>query len=449
MIQPNIKDQIITIWEKYITDNEKVLDTKGNDLDNIDEKRIEAIVKLKVIINGFLIDKIDIAEFKTEIDSFNKQNNYWGFTSIKGQMFFNLLLKTSETDEQNRKLTKLLKDCITEPKSLADALSKVEAMDKYTSSIFNKAPDKRKAPNPGSVCYFLSYFWQIQNHQSWPVMYSSIIVSFTDIGLWIDPKNHKEAYNTFYNLNEEIKQILSTHTGRSINNWEAEHSFWNFRTITAYPKTPKTKTLKVEEVKPDNKLTALAEATFNIYDFIPPISAKLIELGTVTESSSAAKGTKFEKAVCEVFRQLGFDVQYLGQGTGREPDLIAIYKVDNIAFIIDAKAYANGYMLSASDERAMREYILHYCPKLKNEGIKKVGFIIVSNSFKTGFDEFINDITWNTDIKRFSLLNSEALLHLLAYKIKDQLPLTAIIDAIVSLGSTISATDIIQKLDDI
>lgn len=68
MIQPNIKDQIITIWEKYITDNEKVLDTKGNDLDNIDEKRIEAIVKLKVIINGFLIDKIDIAEFKTEIE---------------------------------------------------------------------------------------------------------------------------------------------------------------------------------------------------------------------------------------------------------------------------------------------------------------------------------------------------------------------------------------------
>lgn len=451
MIQPNIKNQIITIWDKYISDNKKVLDTKGNDLDNIDEKRIEAIVKLKIILNDFFIAKIDIAEFKTEIDSFNKQNNFWGFTSIKGQMFFNLLLKTSESDEQNKKLTKILKDCVTEPKSLADALSKVEAMDKYTSSIFNKAPDKRKAPNPSSVCYFLSYFWQIQNHQAWPVMYSSIIVSFTDIGLWTDPKNHKEAYNTFYNLNEEIKQILSTHTGRSITNWEAEHSFWNFRTVkgSVPKKEPSIKQNKPVLITTAEPISALAKATFNIYDFIPPISAKLIELGTETESSSAAKGSKFEKAVCEVFRQLGFDVQYLGQGTGREPDLIAIYKVDNIAFIIDAKAYANGYMLSASDERAMREYILHYCPKLKNEGIKKIGFIIVSNTFKPGFDEFINDITWNTDIKRFSLLNSEALLHLLAYKIKDQLPLTAIIDAIVSLGSTISATDIIQKLDDI
>lgn len=451
MIQQNIKNQIITIWDKYITDNKKVLDTKGNDLDNIDEKRIIAIVTLKNIINDFLQDKIDIAEFKTNIDSFNKQNNFWGFTSIKGQMFFNLVLKTSETEEQNKKLTKLLKDCITEPKNLADALTKVESMDKYTSSIFNKAPDKRKTPNPSSVCYFLSYFWQIQNYTVWPVMYSSIIVSFTDIGLWADQKSQKETYNTFYNLNEEIKQILSVHTGKSITNWEAEHSFWNFRTVKgAVPKKENTtKTaIKVSDLATE-PISALAEATFNIYDFIPPISAKLIELGNESESSSATKGTKFEKAVCEVFRQLGFDVQYLGQGTGREPDLIAIYKVDNIAFIVDAKAYTNGYMLSASDERAMREYILHHCPRLKSEGIKKVGFIIVSNTFKPGFDEFINDITWNTDIKRFSLLNSDALLHLLAYKIKDQLPLTAIIDALVGLGNSISATDIIQKFDDI
>ena len=115
----------------------------------------------------FLTGKIDIAEFKTDIDSFNKMNNFWGFTSIKGQMFFNLLLKTSESEEQNKKLTKLLKECITEPKDLTDALSKVDAMEKYTAAIFSKAPDKRKAPNPCSVCYFLSYFWQIHNYQNY------------------------------------------------------------------------------------------------------------------------------------------------------------------------------------------------------------------------------------------------------------------------------------------
>lgn len=456
MIQENIKKQIIAIWDKYIADNKKVQDTKGNDIDNIDRKRIDAIETLKMIIDDFLTDAIDIAEFKTDIDSFNKRNNLWGFTSVKGQMFFNLLLKTCDGDEQIRKLSKLLKDCIIEPKNVADALNKIEIMEKYTSSIFNKALNKRKAPNPRSVCYFLSYFWQIQNYQQWPVMYSSMIVSLTDIGLWQDPVPHKEAYNTFYKLNEEIKQILSNHTGRDINNWEAEHAFWNYRTVTAYPKKEiKIKITEPLAVKGDAIITGnvtistLKVASFNINDYLLPIISNLIELGKESESSSASKGREFEIAVCEVFRQLGFTVTPLGQGTGREPDLIATHKEENVAFIVDAKAYQNGYALSANAERAIREYINHYCPKLRKEGIIKIGFIIVSNSFKLGFENFINEITWNTEIKRFSLLTSEALLHLLAYKSKDQIQLTEIIDAIINTTNPIIAQPIIEKFDDI
>jgi hypothetical protein len=173
----------------------------------------------------------------------------------------------------------------------------------------------------------------------------------------------------------------------------------------------------------------------------------LIELGNETEASSSAKGSKFEKAVAEIFRQLGFNTIMLGQGH-REPDLIAIHKEDNVAFIIDAKAYANGYILSAGDDRAIREYINHHCPKLKKDGIQKIGFIIVSNTFKPGFDEFINDITWKTDIKRFVLLSSNALLHLLAYRIKDQKSLSEIVDALISLGTNIKHQNIVRKFDD-
>lgn len=94
--------------------------------------------------------------------------------------------------------------------------------------------------------------------------------------------------------------------------------------------------------------------------------------------------------------------------------------------IIDAKAYSSGYMLSASDERAIREYINHHCPKLKKEGIQRIGFILLSNLFKSKFDEFINDITWKTDVKQFVLLTSDAPLHILAYHIKDQKSLAEI-----------------------
>lgn len=97
----------------------------------------------------------------------------------------------------------------------------------------------------------------------------------------------------------------------------------------------------------------------------------------------------------------------------------------------------------------MKDYINHYCPKLKKEGIQRISFIIVSNAFKSDFAEYINDVTWKTDIKRFVLLSSDALLHLLAYRIKDQKTLSEIVEAIISLGTTISAQDVIQQFDDI
>ena len=203
----------------------------------------------------------------------------------------------------------------------------------------------------------------------------------------------------------------------------------------------------MSKIKIDPFVYAIVSAVLLAY--LIPFFANLVELGNDSESSSSAKGSKFEKAVCEVFKQLGFAVESLGQGTGREPDLIAIHKEENVAFIVDAKAYAKGYMMSTADERAIEEYISHYCPKLKREGINKIGFLIVSNSFRTDFANYINKITWKTEIKRFSLITSEALLHLLAYKSKDQLPLSEIIETIIGLGITITAQDVIQKFDDI
>ncbi len=36
----------------------------------------------------------------------------------------------------------------------------------------------------------------------------------------------------------------------------------------------------------------------------------------------------------------------------------------------------------------------------------RIGFIIVSNDFWDNFDDFVNSITWDTDINRFILLTS-------------------------------------------
>lgn len=447
MISEDKVERIKEIWDNYASSDQAILDTKGNELPNIDQKREDAIIYLEGFIKSLNSKEIDIYEFKTNVDSYNKRNNWWGFTATKGQMFFNQLVKSNEHNIEQ--LTSLIKSTIAEPKDINEALSKIEKLEQHCASIFNKAKDKRKVPNPGSVGYFLSYFWQIHNPIKWPIMYTSLTTSFEEIGIWKVCASQKEAYEYFFQLNEEVKLILFDHTGKIKSNWDAEHAFWKFKGNPNKPTKPVKKEKQEVAIEEVVEKTALSiSASFNLADYLIPKAAKLIELGADTEKSASAKGSAYEKLVAEIFKLLDFEVEVLGQGSGRNPDAVLRLREENIAFIVDAKAYANGYSLGV-DDRAIKEYINHYCPKLQKEGYKKIGFIIVSNSFKSNFEGFINEITWNTEIRRFILLTSEALLYLLAYKTKDRLNLSTMIDSLIDFSNPVVAKDIIEKFDDI
>lgn len=444
--------QIHAIWDSFIATNREVYDTKGNILTNIDDLRLQAIEQLKIFIQQFLNSEIDIYEFKTNIDSFNKRNNLWGFTAIKGQMYFNQLVKYNEY--QIDKLTSLLKNGIVEPLNLSDALNKIEKLESFCQNAYQKAQDKRKTANPSSAGYFLSYFWQVANPQKWAILYTSQIRAYQELNIWEEKPTQKESYNFFYQLNEEIKKILEKYINNSISNWDIEHAFWRYKG-NPNKVEPTKKNKEQEKITTESNLIEIIEekpktlqTSFELTDYLIPKVAKLVELGNQVGVASSKKGCDYEKLVAEIFRQLDFEVEILGQGTGRNPDAIARFREQNTAFIIDAKAYNDGYTLG-TDDRAIKEYIAHYCPKLYKEGYKKIGFIIVSNSFKSNFDSFINTITWNTEIKRFILLTSEALLYLLAFKTKDKLTLSTIIDSIVSLGNLVEAKDIVAEFDDI
>jgi hypothetical protein len=207
--------------------------------------------------------------------------------------------------------------------------------------------------------------------------------------------------------------------------------------------TLRKKTIAVEDNNDIN-----LQASFDLAEYLMPKISNLEEIGSATEKSSSTKGREFEKKVADIFNFLEFDVEYLGQGSGRNPDAILRFRKENTAFLVDAKAYGDGYSLGI-DDRAIKEYINHHCPKLFNEGYKKIGFIIVSNSFKSDFDSFINEITWNTEIRRFILLTSKALLYLFAYKMKEKLSLDIIIEKLIGCGSMIEANNIIEEFEDV
>lgn len=62
--------------------------------------------------------------------------------------------------------------------------------------------------------------------------------------------------------------------------------------------------------------------------------------------------------------------------------------------------------------------------------------------------ELINDITWTTDVKRFLLLTTEALLYLIAYKTKDKIPLTQIVETLITFDKVITKEMIIEEFED-
>lgn len=444
IINKDVKARIHSIWDTYIADSKKVYDTKGNEFSDIDAARLEATQHLEQIISQFSSKQIDIHEFKTSIDSFNKRNNLWGFTAVKGQMFFNQLVKSNEATPG--KLTALLIEAIALPSNLSDALSKINKLEESCKKIFIKAQDKRKVPNPGSVGYFLSYFWHIHHPEKWPILYTSQINAYMELGIWEEKITQKETYEYFYKLNEEIKKILADYTGKNISNWDVEHAFWNFKgNPNKQVETKKEKVISPELQEP----TKIAiNASFDLTDYLIPKVAKLVELGNDVEKSSSAKGREFERLVAEIFSLLDFEVDLHGQGSGRNPDAIVKFREEHTAFIVDAKAYSTDYSLGL-DDRPIREYINYHIPKLKREGFTRIGFIIVSNSFKSNFDSFINEITWSTDIKRFVLLTSEALLYLLAYKTKDRHTLSLIIEKLIGFGNPILSQDVISEFDDV
>ncbi|HOX32826.1 MAG TPA: restriction endonuclease FokI C-terminal domain-containing protein [Spirochaetales bacterium] len=440
--------KILDIWRDYSRSDKTIIDAKGNAVPDIDSQREEALPALRGLLNDFLGGSMEIGSFKSSIDSFNKRNNLWGFTATKGQMFFNQLAKAGASDLAA--LVGILKSALALPQGLDGALAKVEELAAYCKVHFDKAADKRTAPNPGSVCYFLSYFWQVQDRLAWPIMYSSLIEALDALGVWEPSESPRADYERFYRVNADIEELIGSGGGAKPSHWEIEHAFWRFIRrpgASTRPSQPRQGRGQAPAPEAAPVRPTPAEGSIVLADYLIPRIAGLVELGADTENSGARKGYIFEQMTAEAFQLLDFETTSLGQGRGRNPDFIARSREESSAFIVDAKAYSEGYSLGR-DDRAMREYIATHCPRLRSDGYKKVGFIVVSNSFKDDLEDLAVELTWETDIKRFILLETEALLYLLAYKTRNRLRASDIIAFLVSMTNPIGKADIIGKFDD-
>ncbi len=137
------------------------------------------------------------------------------------------------------------------------------------------------------------------------------------------------------------------------------------------------------------------------------------------EAPGLIASTLFEKRTADAFRCLGFEIQSLGQGTGRNPDVIALARRERFAVIIDAKVRANGYALGTEDRKFL-EYAVNHGKELQRQGFDKIYFVVVGSSFRDSDLTKLTAYLSQTPIRSVAMITASALIRLVEESIRDR-----------------------------
>lgn len=422
-LNQNQVEKIQQVWNTYIQNGEKFINASREYTNQeLDQRRLETIPEVNGWLTRFLEGSVSLEEFKTGIDGINKRNRLWGFQGINGQMFFNILTKNSIAGNRLEEFTDLLKKSLPAPASLNDAKKIIQTFEAFTKDLGKYSADRRGAPKVGSILFFLSYFWQIQQPEKYPVFYTSMVNALADLDIWSPITGGiADDYLTFYNLNYAMISLISKETNRPLHLWDIEHAFWFHGQLQVQQASQGVvASVKIATAKP---VEALEEELPEGY--VPPIVAVLPRLAANDEILAEACRRSgrviekvFEERLAVIFRMLGFETQLLGQGHGRVPDGIAICQEYRYAIIYDAKVRQNAYTMG-TDERAIREYIASQGERLRKQGMRNLYFMVVSSAFTGDHDDAIRSLKIETNVNEVLLVEAKSLLALLEGRLKN------------------------------
>jgi len=343
-------------------------------------------------------------------------------------MFFNMVVNVAvdagECDEE-------LKAAIVSPTSEDMARSRIKTFTRYVKRIgeeFVEAGGSNYGkPKPSSVPYFLSYFWQIQDRDMWPVYYTASVNTMTDLNLWTPTGDLAEDYITFKHIHEELGGVFTKHSDQKFGLYEVEHVFW-FKGGNPFggdkPLRPEAK-----EVDTGGTATGIVEGTTLVRlpdSYVPPVVGILPRMAVNDEEvakAAKASGTSieraFEKSIHATFTMLGYTTTLLGQGGGRVPDGLAVDIDNSYAILWDAKVRSNGYSMG-TDDRTIREYIVTQSRDLRRKrSLRNIYYVVVSSQFTDDYDDTIRMLKMDTDVSEVCLLEAGALVTMVDAKLRD------------------------------
>jgi hypothetical protein len=431
-----------------------------------DLKRVEVIDNiLAPLLVAYLAKEVSVADFKRKVDSISKQNPFWGFRGVKGQMFFNMLMNTAEDASE---FDNQLRLAIREPPNENDAVTQLRTFRSYVERVgeqfIHRGGVARARPKPGSVPFFLSYFWQIQRRNVWPVYYTNTVQVMEGMNLWAVTGEIGNDYLAYKQLHETLVDLFSEAAGKPFGLYDVEHVFWfkrgdilvdNSQTESATTPARLGAATKTSGGVTSNQpsFTKSPQASLLPDSYVPPIVA-IIPMLALNDSELQEKARRsgtslvraFEKSINAAFTVLGYETRLLGQGAGRVPDGEAIAKDESYALLWDAKARSDSYNMG-TDDRVIREYIETQSKSLR--AVRNIYYLIISSSFSDGYDKSIRALKMGTNISEVCLLEAAALVEIVNLRLRDPHSVGLGPDGIQLLFSSsgrITARDVLSKL---
>jgi hypothetical protein len=137
------------------------------------------------------------------------------------------------------------------------------------------------------------------------------------------------------------------------------------------------------------------------------------------ESSDLNVSTLFERRTADAFRSLGFEMRPLGQGTGRNPDAIALATKERFAILIDAKVRVNGYALGTEDRKFL-EYAQSHGKELQRQGFEKIYLVVVGSSFRESDLKKLTEYLSESPARSVDMITATALIRIVEESIRER-----------------------------
>jgi hypothetical protein len=458
-------DQVIAVWNSYAESGGKyVYPATGYSHLVLDQHRLEIIPEIRKHIDKFINGSSTIDEFKTGIVEANKKNLLWGFQGLNGQTFFEAVAKSSVETNLQAELNNLFKETLPSPVNTDFAVNNIRTFSKFVLSLAKGSADLLSVPRTGAIPYFLSYFWQIQKPETWPIYYTSLVGELNTLDIWSPAGDIALNYGEFCELNGDLLDLIETRANRKIKLWDLEHAFYHSailrdsqavreppapveapleKAVAAVPKqnlredTPtvrmRRKTGQTSHIEkktghaPRSEAKPIKEEARPSYSesYIPPVVALLPALA-VNDSQAAAQCAAagksvekvFEERLDTLFRMLGYEIRTPERGNARGPAGIAACGEHHYAIIYDARISRQGYALESEADK-LRDYIIRTGDKLYKQNFRMIYYMVISSAFSGEIDSATRSLKIETGLNEVILAEVKALLQLLEMKMRD------------------------------